>query len=282
MAFSEHPRFVVIGGGKMGEAIVGGLIGADEGAAATLSASDFTVADPGEERRAHLAEQFGVECIADGAEAQGAYVVILAVKPQVMMDVLAGISAVAAYQGGERGPLFISIAAGLPTSALEAALPAGSRLVRVMPNTPLLVSEGATAVTRGAHATDEDLAYAKELFACLGLACVVDEADMDAIGAVSGSGPAYVAALIEALRDGGVAEGLDAELAEKLALQTVLGTARLMTETGRGAEETRIAVCSPGGTTLAALAAMEEGGFTESLKAGVAAAVVRSKELARC
>lgn len=282
MAFSEHPRFVVIGGGKMGEAIVGGLIGADEGAAMTLSASDFTVADPGEERRAHLAEQFGVECIADGAEAQGADVVVLAVKPQVMMDVLAGISAAAAYQGGERGPLFISIAAGLPTSALEAALPAGSRLVRVMPNTPLLVSEGATAVTRGAHATDEDLAYAKELFACLGLACVVDEADMDVIGAVSGSGPAYVAALIEALRDGGVAEGLDAELAEKLALQTVLGTARLMTETGRGAEETRIAVCSPGGTTLAALAAMEEGGFTESLKAGVAAAVVRSKELARC
>ena len=282
MAFCEHPRFVVIGGGKMGEAIVGGLIGAAEGSAATLCADDFTIADPGAERRAHLSEAFGVECVADGCEAQAADVVILAVKPQVMMGVLADISSVPAYQGGADGPLFISIAAGLPTAALEAALPAGSRLVRVMPNTPLLVSEGATAVTRGAHATDEDLAYAQGLFSCMGLACVVDEADMDAIGAVSGSGPAYVAALIEALRDGGVAEGLDADLAEKLALQTVLGTARLMVETGRSAQDTRIAVCSPGGTTLAALAAMEDGGFTESLKAGVAAAVVRSKELAQC
>ena len=203
-------------------------------------------------------------------------VILLAVKPNVAPGVLRENRAAFA------GKAVISIVAGLTVATLKALLPAEARFLRVMPNTPLLVSEGATAVTRGAHATDEDLAYAKELFACLGLACVVDEADMDAIGAVSGSGPAYVAALIEALRDGGVAEGLDAELAEKLALQTVLGTARLMTETGRGAEETRIAVCSPGGTTLAALAAMEEGGFTESLKAGVAAAVVRSKELARC
>lgn len=282
MAISEHPRIVVIGGGKMGEAIVGGLIGADEGAAAALDATDFTVADPGEQRRAYLSDRYGVGCIADGSEAAAADVVILAVKPQVMMGVLSDISAVAAYQGGDRGPLFVSIAAGLPTSALEAALPAGSRLVRVMPNTPLLVSEGATAVARGAHASDEDLAYVRDLFACLGIACVVDEADMDAIGAVSGSGPAYVAALIEALRDAGAAEGLDAGLAEKLALQTVLGTARLMVETGNSAEGTRIAVCSPGGTTLAALAAMEEGGFSASLAAGVAAAVARSKELAQC
>lgn len=282
MTFSEHPRFVVIGGGKMGEAIIGGLIGAVEGAAATLRSDDFTVADPGDERRAYLNRRFGVDCVADGREVCAADVVILAVKPQVMMDVLADISTAAAYQGGEQGPLFISIAAGLPTAALEAKLPEGSRLVRVMPNTPLLVSEGATAVARGAHATDEDFAYARDLFACLGFACDIDEADMDAVGAVSGSGPAYVAALIEALRDGGVAEGLDAELAEKLALQTVLGTARLMIETGRSAEDTRIAVCSPGGTTLAALAAMEDVGFTASLKAGVAAAVVRSKELAQC
>ena len=282
MAISEHPRIVVIGGGKMGEAIVGGLIGADEGAAAALDATDFTVADPGEQRRAYLSDRYGVGCIADGSEAAAADVVILAVKPQVMMGVLSDISAVAAYQGGDRGPLFVSIAAGLPTSALEAALPAGSRLVRVIPNTPLLVSEGATAVARGTHASDEDLAYVRDLFACLGIACVVDEAEMDAIGAVSGSGPAYVAALIEALRDAGAAEGLDAGLAEKLALQTVLGTARLMVETGNSAEDTRIAVCSPGGTTLAALAAMEEGGFSASLAAGVAAAVARSKELAQC
>lgn len=282
MAFPEHPRFVVIGGGKMGEAIIGGLIGATEGAAATLEAADFTVANPGESRRAYLSERLGVACVPDGRDATGADVVILAVKPQVMMGVLADISGVDAYAGGAEGPLFISIAAGLTTASLEAALPEGSRLVRVMPNTPLLVSQGATAVTRGACATDEDLEYTRDLFACMGLACIVDESLMDAVGAVSGSGPAYVAALIEALRDGGVAEGLDAELAEKLALQTVLGTARLMVETGRSAEETRVAVCSPGGTTLAALAAMEKGGFSDSLKAGVTAAVVRSKELAQC
>ena len=120
------------------------------------------------------------------------------------------------------------------------------------------------------------------MFSCMGTACVVDEADMDAIGAVSGSGPAYVAALIEALRDGGVGEGLDADLAERLALQTVLGTALLMERTGSSAEETRIAVCSPGGTTLGALAAMEDRGFSASLAAGVAAAVRRSKELGKC
>lgn len=282
MAVPEHPRFVVIGGGKMGEAIVGGLIGASEGVAAPLRAENFTVANPGEERRAYLEDRYGVSCIADGREAHAADVVILAVKPQVMMGVLADLSAVAAYQGGARGPLFVSIAAGLTTATLEAALPEGSRLVRAMPNTPLLVSEGATAVTRGAHATDEDLAYARDLFACLGFSCVVEERDMDAVGAVSGSGPAYVAALIEALRDGGVAEGLEPGFAEELALRTVLGTARLMVETGCSAEDARVAVCSPGGSTLAALAAMEGAGFSASLEAGVAAAVARSKELAQC
>ncbi len=282
MTASEQPRFVVIGGGKMGEAIVGGLIAADQGAAAALAASDFTVADPGEERRAYLAERYGVSCIADASEAAGADVVILAVKPQVMMGMLSGIASLPVYAGGKEGPLFVSIAAGLPTTALEAALAPGSRLVRVMPNTPLMVSQGATAVTRGSQADEEDLAYVRDLFACLGYAFVCDESDMDAVGAVSGSGPAYVAALIEALRDGGEKEGLDPVLAEKLALQTVIGTAELMVRTGHSAEETRIAVCSPGGTTLAALAAMEEGGFSSSLEKGVAAAVVRSKELAQC
>ena len=282
MTALEHPRFVVIGGGKMGEAIVGGLIAADQGAAASLSASDFTVADPGEERRAYLAERYGVSCIADASEATAADVAILAVKPQVMMGMLSGIASLPVYAGGKEGPLFVSIAAGLPTAALEAVLAPGSRLVRVMPNTPLMVSQGATAVTRGSQATEDDLAYVRDLFACLGYAFVCDESDMDAVGAVSGSGPAYVAALIEALRDGGEKEGLDPTLAEKLALQTVLGTAELMVCTGHSAEETRIAVCSPGGTTLAALAAMEEGGFSSSLQKGVAAAVVRSKELAQC
>ena len=282
MPFPERPRFAVIGGGKMGEAIVGGLIGAKEGIAAPFQAADFTVADPGQARRALLEERYGVACVPDGAAIERADVVILAVKPQVMMDVLAGIRDGEAYRGAAEGPLFVSIAAGLATPALEAGLAPGSRLVRVMPNTPLLVARGATAVAGGACATDEDVAFVHGLFSCLGMACVVDEADLDAIGAVSGSGPAYVAALIEALRDAGAKAGLDADLAERLALQTVLGTALLMEGTGSSAEQTRIAVCSPGGTTLAALAAMEERGFSASIEAGVAAAVRRSKELGKC
>lgn len=282
MAQLAHPHFVVVGGGKMGEAIVGGLVKGNEGLAASLTANDFTVADPGEGRRAYLSEAFGVTCVGDASEAAHADVVVLAVKPQVMMSVLEGIAQLPVYAVGEAGPLFISIAAGLPTASLEAALAPNSRLVRVMPNTPLLVSKGTTAVTGGSCATDADVQFATELFACLGTAYRVDEEELDAVGAVSGSGPAYVAALIEALRDGGVSEGLDAELAEELALQTVLGTAELMVQTGRSAEETRVAVCSPGGTTLAALAAMEDAGFSASIKAGVSAAVVRSKELAQC
>ena len=266
----------------MGEAIVGGLVKATQGVAQSIAAADFTVADPGEDRREHLAKAFGVACVEDASQATEADVVILAVKPQVMMGVLEGIAELPAYSGGACGPLFVSIAAGLPTSSLEAALAPGSRLVRVMPNTPLLVSQGTTAVSRGACATDEDVEFVRELFACLGVSYRVDEDALDAVGAVSGSGPAYVAALIEALRDGGVSQGLDAKLAEELALQTVFGTAQLMVQTNSSAEQTRVAVCSPGGTTLAALAAMEEAGFTESIKAGVAAAVVRSKELAQC
>lgn len=282
MAVPENPRFVVIGGGKMGEAIVGGLIAADSGPAASLTAANFTVANPGAERREELARRYGVTCIQDASEATGADVVVLAVKPQVMMGMLEGIAQLPAYAGGADGPLFVSIAAGLATETLEGALAPGSRLVRTMPNTPLLVSQGTTAVCAGANCSAQDVDYVRDLFACLGYAFVCDEGQIDAVGAVSGSGPAYVAALIEALRDGGVGEGLDAPLAEKLALQTVLGTAQLMVQTGSNAQDTRIAVCSPGGSTLAALAAMEQGGFSASLEAGVAAAVVRSKELAQC
>ncbi|MEE0845563.1 MAG: pyrroline-5-carboxylate reductase [Eggerthellaceae bacterium] len=277
-----NPRIVVIGGGKMGEAIVGGLIAAESGVASGLGASDFLVANPGEERRRLLQERYGVACVADASQAQGADVVILAVKPQVMMGMLSGIAQLPVYAGGKEGPLFVSIAAGLTTETLEGALAPGSRVVRTMPNTPLLVAQGTTAVCGGANASEQDVAYVRDLFSCLGYAFLCDESDIDAVGAVSGSGPAYVAALIEALRDGGSAEGLDAGLAEQLALQTVLGTAQLMVETGSNAQDTRIAVCSPGGSTLAALAAMEEGGFSSSMVAGVSAAVARSKELAQC
>lgn len=286
MADAMIKRVSVIGGGKMGEAIFGGWIAAEEGPAAQLSAESFGVADPGEQRRAFLEERYQVTCVCDARELGRADVVVLAVKPQVMMGMLDTIrtheSYVGASEGEGEGPLFVSIAAGLTTERLESALPAGARLVRVMPNTPLLVGAGATAVCAGLHATPADVELVRGLFASLGVACVVDEADMDAIGALSGSGPAYVAAMIEALRDAASAQGIDAQLAEQLALQTVFGTAQLMRQTGISAQTCRVNVCSPGGTTLAALGAMEEAGFAQVFRAGIDAAVVRSKELAAC
>lgn len=279
---ADGMRIALVGGGKMGEAIMGGWIGAHEAPADVLGPENFVVANPGGERRSFLQERYGVACVDDARRIGPADLVLLAVKPQVMMGVLEGIKEEEAYAGGPDGPLFVSIAAGLSTARLEAALPPGARLVRTMPNTPLLVGAGVTAVTGGAHAAPDDVALVRDLFACLGTACVVDEADIDAVGALSGSGPAYVAAFVEALRDAGAALGLDAALAERLAFETVRGTIELMARTGQDAETTRVAVCSPGGSTLAALAAMEEAGFAPAIAAGLSAAVRRSKELGQC
>lgn len=284
------PRILVVGAGKMGEAIVAGWVCAESGAAAGITATSVAVANPGEARRAHMVSAYGVSAYENASVAAcaaeeaglGFDIVVLAVKPQVMFDVLAPFAQHPAFCGGEAGPLFVSIAAGLSTTKLEAALPAGARVVRVMPNTPLMVGAGASGICAGANASDADLSLVRDLFTCLGVAVVVDEADMDAVCAVSGSGPAYVAAMIEAIRDAAAASGLDAQLAEVLATQTVFGTAKLMLDRAQSAEQTRIAVCSPGGTTLAALDAMADRGFNEVFAAGVDACIKRSKELGSC
>lgn len=279
---ADDVSIAIVGGGKMGEAILGGWLAAEDGPAAALGAGNFVVANPGEPRRVYLQGRYGVECVADACCIERADIVLLAVKPQVMMSVLENMATLPAYAGAQGGPLFVSIAAGLSTNRLEAALASGSRVVRCMPNTPLLVGSGVTAVAGGAAATEADIALVRDLFACLGKAFIVEEGDIDAVGALSGSGPAYVAAFIEALRDAGVAQGLDAALAESLAFETVRGTADLMARTGQDVKTTREAVCSPGGSTLAALAAMDEAGFASVVDAGVAAAVRRSKELGQC
>lgn len=279
------PRFAIIGGGKMGEAILAGWLAADSGPAAPLAPECFIVVNPGEERRSHLQDAYGVACVADAAALADAApfdAVVLAVKPQVMMDVLAGLSALAPFQGGAQGPLFISIAAGLSTDSLAAALPAGAPLVRVMPNTPLQIAAGASAVCGGAGADEGQVSFVRDLFGCLGRAVVVDESQMDAVCALSGSGPAYVAAMIEALIAAAAEEGLPEPLAQDLAVQTVLGTAALIDRTGVSPREARLAVCSPGGTTVAALEAMGAAGFSQVFAAGVHAAAKRSKELAQC
>ena len=213
-------RIALIGGGKMGEAIMGGWMSADAAPAGALSARKLRGGQPGGERRAYLQERYGVACVADAREIDRADVVVLAVKPQVMMGVLESIAHLPAYEGGSGGPLFVSIAAGLSTARLQAALPPGARLVRTMPNTPLLVGAGVTAVVGGSAATHDDVELVRSLFSCLGTACVVEEDAIDAVGALSGSGPAYVAAFVEALRDAGAACGLDPALAESLAFET--------------------------------------------------------------
>lgn len=274
-------RFLVVGGGKMGEAILSGWLASDVAPADAIVPSDIQAVNPGEAKRVRLAREYGVECVADVADARRADVVVLAVKPQVMMGVLGQIAQLPAFQGGAGGPLFVSIAAGLATDRIQSALPEGAPVVRVMPNTPLMVGAGASGVCGGSSASADQVRLVADLFGCLGRAVVVDESDMDAVCALSGSGPAYVAAMIEALRDAAASQGLDAQLAEELALQTALGTARLISETGVSPREAREAVCSPGGTTLAALDAMDAAGFAHVFDQGIAAAVARSKELAQ-
>lgn len=264
----------------MGEAIAAGLVASGEGAAASLSADSFVIADPSDARREELARAHGFACVADAREIDAADLVVIAVKPQVAIGILEGIAAEAPFAAAPSDPLFVSIAAGVETSSIETALGEGARVVRVMPNMPLVVGEGATAVCGGAHASAADVELVVGLFSALGFACEAAERDMDAVCAVSGSGPAYVAAMIEALAAAGERQGLSAELARGLALQTVYGTAKVLAETGCDVAEFRESVCSPGGTTIAALDAMAARGFGEAIDAGVAAAVRRSKELA--
>ncbi len=276
-------RILIVGGGKMGEAILSGWLSVEVDPADFITPNNVIVVDPTIDRREDLEGMYAVECIGSVDELQEddkPDLVVLAVKPQVMMEVLEGIRKTPAFQGGPLGPLFVSIAAGLTTDRLIEGLPAGAPVVRVMPNMPLMVGAGATAVCGSATSTDEQVQFVCDLFECLGRAVVVKEADMDAVCAVSGSGPAYVCAMIEALRDAGAECGLDLQVAEDLALQTVLGTAQMLEETGTPPATARESVCSPGGTTLAALDAMNERGFADVIRAGVQAAVRRSKELA--
>ena len=234
--------------------------------------------EPLEDRRAYLAETYGVTCVADPSYIEEASLVVLAVKPQVMFSLLEELYDLEPLMSS----LFVSIAAGLTTQRLEEALPPHTPLVRTMPNLPLLVGKGATAVCAGSDASADDVALVQGLFSCLGSAYVVSEEDMDAVCALSGSGPAYVAAFLEALEQAGREEGLSDSLARDLALQTVSGTARYLEQTGQAPKDLRRAVSSPGGTTLAALSAMEEAGYSHAIEDGVKAAVRRSKELAAC
>ena len=260
----------------MGEAIFGGLLASSEPMVAGIDKHKISVVEPTVSRGAYLQKRYGVTCVSDIGCLPAADVVVLAVKPQVIVNVLTNMQNMPAFENA----LFISIAAGVTTDTLNQLLPAGARLVRVMPNLPLVVGAGASVVCSSATSTEEDVAWVCKLFACLGSADIISEDEIDIASALSGSGPAYVCALIEALAQAATEQGLSAELAASLAKQTVYGTALQLKETEISPAELREAVSSPGGTTLAALAAMKEAGMQEMYARGIAAAIRRAKELA--
>jgi pyrroline-5-carboxylate reductase len=268
----EGKRIGFVGGGNMGEALIRGLLGTKTVPAALLSATDVRT-----ERTAQLAKQFGITAHGDNLRlVRETDVVVLAVKPQIMATVVAEIApAVTARH------LLISIAAGVSTAAIGAALGKEARIVRVMPNTPALVLQGAAAVAKGRGQEAEDLAVAEAIFGAVGRVVVLDESLMDAVTGLSGSGPAYVALVVEALADGGVNMGLDRATALTLATQTVLGAAQLLVETGMHPAVLKDMVSSPGGTTIAGITALEDGGLRATLIRAVERATVRSRELGR-
>jgi pyrroline-5-carboxylate reductase len=267
----EH-TIAFVGAGNMASAIIRGLIGTG-----TVPADRIIAADPDLARLSLLEAELEIGVTSDNAEAvKEATVVVLATKPQVFAQVLPGLAAAV-------GPdaLLVSIAAGISTSMIERAFPAGSRVIRTMPNTPALVGAGATAIAAGSHATDDDLELAEALFGSVGISVRVPEEQIDAVTGLSGSGPAYVFAMIEALRDAGAREGLPEETALRLASQTVFGAARLLLDENEAPEVLRDRVTSPGGTTRAGLDALAAAGFADAILGAVRAATRRSVKLGK-
>jgi pyrroline-5-carboxylate reductase len=266
---SLKTRLVFIGAGQMAEALIGGLL-----TAGLCEPGEVTATDVSQSRLSLMKERFGIRTAAENREAVAwGQVIILAVKPQVLAAVLVDVKA------AWRDQLVISIAAGAPIQRIAAGLPAGARIVRVMPNAPALVGAGMSAFTLGPGVTQAEGRLATRLLESVGRAVAVDESQMNAVTGLSGSGPAYVCVAIEALADGGVKMGLPRPIAEQLAVQTVLGAARMLLETGEHPARLKDRVASPGGTTIAGLHQLEQGGVRNALIAAVEAATKRSEEL---
>lgn len=270
-ATAQPLRWGFIGSGKMATALVRGMIRAGMAAPDTIA-----VSDPVDAAREALAKETGVATCDSNLEVAGrSDVLVLAVKPQSMAGALAELRPAV----GSRH-LVISIAAGIPLATLANGLSAGGRLVRVMPNTPALLGEGAAAYCLGRDATEADGRVVRSCLASVGRAYLVPETLLDAVTGLSGSGPAFVYVMIEALSDGGVRVGLPRDVATALAAQTVLGSAKMVLETGLHPGVLKDQVASPGGTTIAGLHALEKGGLRAALIDAVEAATRRSAELA--
>jgi pyrroline-5-carboxylate reductase len=259
-----------IGAGKMATALASGFIRAN-----LVSKNQLLAGDPSDAARQNFAAETHCQTAATNAEVlKFGRVLFLAVKPSQVRDVLAEIRNVFTSDH-----LLVSIAAGVPLETLEKGLPAGSRVIRVMPNTPALVGESASAFALGHSATREDADTVQRLLASVGLAFEVKEPLLDGVTGVSGSGPAYAYLIIEALSDGGVATGLPRDVATRLAAQTLLGAAKMVLETGQHPGALKDMVTSPGGTTIEGLHELEKGGLRGVLMNAVRAAAEKSKKL---
>ncbi len=244
-----------IGGGNMAEALIKGLL------AGGYPAERIMVSEPSEPRREHLAEAFGIDLTTSNLELmQQSEIVVLAIKPQIVAEVLEEVAGV--YSEGK---LLVSILAGVSSATIEHYFDGAPRVVRVMPNTPALVGEGASAICSGHHSSKEDLALVRQLFEAVGKVQIIDERQMDAATGLSGSGPAYIYTVIEALADGGVREGLRRDVAHALAVQTVVGAALMVRETGEHPAILRDRVCSPGGTAITGVSTLENKGLSREL-----------------
>eukprot|EP00808_Paulinella_micropora_P021832 g66768.t1 len=258
-----------VGAGQMATALVAGLLAGKVYRPEEIMVFDLDVASV-----ANLKQEHKVRAASSNLElAKNCSVLVLAVKPAVVPIVLQEMRTALTSEH-----LLVSVAAGVPTSTLEAHAPQ-SRVVRVMPNTPALIRAGASCFARGSKATDEDARLVHKLLIAVGTAHEVQDKDMDAVTGLSGSGPAYVFLLLEALADGGVHAGLPRPLAQALTTQTVLGAAQLAKQTGKHPGQLKDSVASPGGTTIAGVATLESNGFRSAAMQAVIAAAARSKEL---
>lgn len=269
-------RIAIIGGGNIGEALLSGLLRAGR------QVKDLVVAEKDPNRAKYLAEKYGVLVTSVGDAAESATFIVIAVKPGDVEKVIDDIAEAAARaDSGTDEQVFVSVAAGVGTGYYEAKLPAGAPVVRVMPNAPMVVGGGVSALAPGRFATPEQLKEVAGIFDAVGGVLTVTEAQMDAVTAVSGSGPAYFFLLAEALIDAGVEQGLPRDVAVTLATGTALGAGAMLTGGGEGPAELRYNVSSPGGTTARAIRRLESGGVRAAVADAVEAAATRSRELAQ-
>lgn len=263
-------RIAVLGAGKIGEALLSGLLSAGS------TTEDLVFTERHADRAAELSGRLGVRAVDVADAAAHAELIVVAVKPQDIAPVLAELAAAV-----KPGTLVVSLCAGLPTALFERTLPAGTPVVRVMPNTPMLVGEAMSAISAGSHAGEADLAVVERMLSAVGRVVRVPETQQDAVTALSGSGPAYFFFLVEAMIDAGILLGLPRAVVAELIVQSAYGAATMLRESTDHPVILREAVTSPGGTTIAAVRELEKHGVRAALIAAIEAARDRSLELGR-